>query len=78
MKLEITHITSGQAKGKETLIVSAIARHVGEIEFSITRHELISLIDGAALNLVLTVEDLEYVLSRIERAGRTFRKRLSK
>ncbi len=79
MKLEITNIAGASApKDKETLVVSAIARHVGEIEISITRHELISLIDGAALNRVITLEDLECVLSRIERAGRTFHKQSSK
>ncbi len=79
MKLEITNITASSApKDNEILIVSAIARHVGEIEISVARHELVSLIDGATLNRVLTVEDLECALSRIERGGRTFHKQSTK
>lgn len=79
MKLEISNITASSAgKDNEILIVSAIARHVGEIEISIDRHELVSLIDGATINRVLTVEDLECALSRIERGGRTFHKQSTK
>lgn len=78
MKLEITHITSSAAKDKETLIVSAIARHVGEIELSIGKLDIIELLDEATGKGVLTAEDLECVLSRIRRGGRTFHKQSTK
>jgi hypothetical protein len=77
MKLEITYITGSTSKG-ETLISEALAKNIGEITLCIHRMQIIDLLDQAAANSVLTAEDLESVLSRIRRGGRTFHKQSSK
>lgn len=77
MKLEITHVMSSKGDG-ETLTAEIANKHDGEITIIIKRQQIVDLLDQAASNLVITVEDLECVLSRIRRGGRTVHKRLSK
>lgn len=78
MKLEITRIDSSRSADRKTLIVSAFTAHGAEITLSISREEIVDLLDGAVSNSVITETDLAGVLSRIERGGRTVHRRSSR